>query len=292
MWTLFLGRVLQAIAGSGAWVIGLPLLTDNVPEEHLGEALGIAMSFVSAGVLSGPLVAGIMLELTDYWSTWSIPFMILALDVIARLVMIEPRGRERSSSSEHSPIQAKPGSDPERAVGAVETTSLLPQSDTSKHQTSGHGFYRIMLCDMRVIAGLASMLLNSMLMTSMNNTLPVHLREIFGWGSMPTGLIFLCLQLPSILCGGLFGCIRDRCGLKIPSTVGWLLCAIFILFLGIPGHEKFPWAGKDTSGQSIFIGCIVAFGISSLLVRGTGPVQLTCNTRRSHDMLCSIRLWY
>jgi hypothetical protein len=233
------------------------------------------MSFVSAGILSGPLVAGTMLELTGYWTAWSIPFTILVLDFIARLIMIEPRSYGHSS---RSPVQSNHGSSADEAVQAEETTTLLPKSDTSKDETAGHGFYRIMFSDMRVITGLASMLLNSMLMTSMNNTLPVHLREIFGWGSMPTGLIFLCLQLPSILCGGLFGWIRDRCGLKTPTTAGWLLSAPLIFCLGIPGHDKFPWAGKDAAGEPMFIGCILAFGITSLLVRGAGPVQLTCKT--------------
>ena len=276
MWALFLGRVLQAVAGSGAWVIGLALLTDNVAGEHLGRVLGFAMSFVSAGILSGPLVAGMMLELTGYWAAWSIPFTLLVLDVIARLIMIEPRGYERPSSSDQSPVQSNPGNSAEEAVRAEETTTLLPKSDIFEDATTGHGFYGIMLGDMRVIAGLASMLLNSMLMTSMNATLPVHLREIFGWGSMPTGLIFLCLQLPSILCGGLFGWFRDCCGLKIPTTAGWLLCAPLIFCLGIPGHDTFPWAGKDAAGEPMFIGCTIAFGITSLLVRGAGPVQLTC----------------
>lgn len=276
MWALFLGRILQAVAGSGAWVIGLALLTHNVAGEHLGKVLGLAMSFVSAGILSGPVVAGIMLELTGYWIAWSIPFAILILDVIARLIMIEPRAYERPSSSDRSSVKSNPGSSIEGSSGAEETTALLPKPDPSNDETTGRGFYRIMLCDMRVIAGLTCMLLNSMLMTSMNNTLPVHLREIFGWGSMPTGLIFMCIQLPPILCGGLFGWIRDRCGLKIPTTLGWVLCAPLIFCLGIPGHDKFPWAGKDTAGEKMFIGCMIAFGISSLLVRGAGPVQLTC----------------
>ncbi|KAJ5520330.1 hypothetical protein N7463_000783 [Penicillium fimorum] len=275
LWALFLGRVLQAVAGSGTWIIGLALLTDNVAGEHLGRVLGTATSVASAGVLSGPLIAGVMLQLTGYWAAWSFPLVILALDVIARLIMIEPRGYECPSSSDQSPVQANSGSSPEEAVRAEETTTLLPKSGTSKDGIAGYRFYRIMLWDMRAVTGLTSLLLSSMLITSMNNVLPEHLRKIFGWDSSQTGSAFLCLQLPSILCGGLVGRIRDSCGLKIPTTVGWILSAPLIFCLGIPGHDTFPWAGKEFAGEAKFIGCLFAFGLSSTLARGAGTVQLT-----------------
>lgn len=290
MWALFLGRVLQSVAGSGAWVIGLALLTDSVPGEQLGKVLGFAMSFVSAGILSGPLIAGTVYELAGYWTAWSIPCTIMVLDIIARLIMIEPRDYRRLSPSPLKPNHSSSAEENGQAGEAVqpeETTPLLPKADTSKDETSGHGFYSIMFSDMRVVTGLTSMLLTSILMSSLNNTLPVHLRDIFGWGTMPTGLMFLCLQLPSILCGGLFGAIRDRYGLRIPTTTGWLLCTPVIFCLGIPGLDTFPWAGKDAAGEHMFVGCILAFGMTSLLVRGAGPVQLTCNASfHSLDITC------
>lgn len=95
----FVGRIVQAIAGSGAWVTGLALLTDNVPEEHLGKVFGTAMSFISGGTLAGPVVGGTLLQLSGYWAAWSFPLALLVVDVIARLIMVEPLGSTPPSRS-------------------------------------------------------------------------------------------------------------------------------------------------------------------------------------------------
>lgn len=265
---------MQAIAGSGAWIIGLVLLTDNVPEEHLGKVFGTAMSFVSGGTLIGPAVGGTLLQLSGYWAAWSFPLVLLVVDVIARLIMVEPLDSIPSSRS-LSPDDSKPLT---YHHCVQETSPLLPDPEPLTEDPPVGGFYRIMLTDKRVITGLSCMLLNSALMTSMNSTLPVHLHTIFNWGSMPTGMALLCWQIPSLILGPVVGWVRDRYGLKRPTTTGLLVCAPFLIFLGVPGHDYFLWAGGDAAGKPLFIGCITCLGIASMFVRGTGPVQMTCKT--------------
>lgn len=270
VWTLFLGRVLQAIAGSGAWVIGFALLTESVPAEDLGMTIGIAMTFVTAGILSGPAVAGLALELLGYWPTWSIPLGILALDLVSRLTVLEPRRQSHTSDSNSDDA---PG----------ETTGLLSDGDETGKERSGRGFYRIMLQDQRVLAGLLNGLTYSMVLSALDNTLPTHLKSIFDWGSFPTGLMFFGLQVSSIPLSGPFGYLRDRCGLKIPTTIGWILSALMLCSLGIPGYSGFPWAGKDTAGKPIFIGSILGLGMSTVLVRGVGFIVLSS---KSFSLVC------
>src|SRR5699024_5473873 len=110
--------------------------------------------------------------------------------------------------------------------------------------------------------------------TGFNNTLPVHLRDSFGWGSLPTGMMFLCLQTPAILLAGLAGWLRDRIGLRNPATLGWVICTPLILLLGIPGDGKFPWASGEEAGKPLFVCCLIGFGVFSMLARGSGPVQM------------------
>ena len=62
VWALYLGRVLQGIAGTGAWIVGFAMLTDAAGSKHMGKALGFAGSFITAGIVTGPAVAGAMLD--------------------------------------------------------------------------------------------------------------------------------------------------------------------------------------------------------------------------------------
>lgn len=281
---LFVGRIIQAVAGSGTWTVSLALLTDNVPKEHFGKTLGTAMSFISVGTLAGPAVGGTLLQLSGYWAAWSFPIVLLVADVIARLIIVEPlesrpsslpQSSDSSSSSAHNNC-------------AEETSPLLSNPELSTEGAPTEGFYRIMLTDKRVITGLSCVILNSALMASLNSALPVHLHRTFNWGSMPTGMTLLCWQIPSLVLGPVVGWVRDRCGLKRPTTIGWLASAPSIVLLSIPGHGCFPWASGNAAGESLFIGCLICLGIASMLVRGAGPVQMTCKALSSpHSVYCN-----
>lgn len=124
---LFVGRVLQAIAGSAAWVIGFAVLSDTVDIRNLGRTMGVAMSFVTASIVGGPMVGGTMFQLFGYWPAWTVPLTVLVLDLIARLIMIEPRGLHPSPSVKSNYV-------PE------ETTGLLSGDSSSSTQNANKNF--------------------------------------------------------------------------------------------------------------------------------------------------------
>ncbi|KAJ5893815.1 MFS general substrate transporter [Penicillium taxi] len=267
-WVLYLGRALQAIAGAGSSATGLAILTERFAQHE--TIMGFASTALSAGTRSGPFISGTIMQLAGYWAMWSIPLTILVLDIVARLIVIEPHEEEEEphTSSESATPVLRPRNDVD------ESTLLLPNPRLSRRHDSLSGFYRLMLSDERVRTGLASMVMDSTLIAGMINTLPAHLREIFGWGSLPTGLMFLCLQAPSVVLGVPFEWLRDRYGPKIPTTIGFIAGGPLLLFLGIPGNDHFPWAGKNAAGKPIFVACMIGFGISSIFTRGAGPAQL------------------
>lgn len=72
------------------------------------------------------------------------------------------------------------------------------------------------------------------------------------------------------------GWLRDRIGLRWPTTIGWVLTAPLLWFSGVPGDSDFLGIGADRRGQGVFVATIIAIGICSSLVRGAGTFQLTC----------------
>ncbi|PYH46257.1 putative MFS transporter [Aspergillus saccharolyticus JOP 1030-1] len=262
---LFVGRVMQAIAGCAAWVVGHAMLTDHIDADNLGKALGLAMTVVTAGIISGPTVAGAMLELFGYWSAWSVPLIVLAVDIVARLIMLEPGDRSVPKNDETTGL-----------LQSTDSPDATPEAATNGDSgTSRRHFYQIMLSDPRVVAGLANTLLMSSIFSGFEATLPLHLRAVFHWGSLATGLMFFCLQIPSFFLSAATGWMRDRQGLRTPTALGWFVLAPLLWLLGVPGDDHFPWAGADTHGPALFTTTMFGFGLVSMLVRGAGSLQVT-----------------
>ncbi|CEJ62612.1 hypothetical protein PMG11_11109 [Penicillium brasilianum] len=292
LWALFLGRILQGVAGSAAWIVGLATLADHVASDNMGSTIGLAMSIVGAGTLGGPMAGGALLELVGYWPMWTVPLAVLLLDVAARLIIIEkqqeillPSHRPSESSMKISSTLSELA-DPLSRQGTETSPILATFSDTYQSIINepahckpveikeGQGFYTIILRNGSVLAGLFQTLVYYCIVASFNATLPLHLREIFGWGSLPVGMLFLALQGPFILLGSTFGKLYDRLGPKYPTTVGWLLMIPLLGFLSVPGEVQFPWASAEIHGPAIVVASVLCIGIALTSVRGAGTLQL------------------
>ncbi|KAL4974613.1 major facilitator superfamily domain-containing protein [Aspergillus desertorum] len=187
------GQILQSLASASVWIVAFATLVDNIDEQTKGKVTSTAMSFVSMGVFAGPMVSGSLLQLLGYWPAWCAALLLLAVDFLARLLMIEtPSGRgpkSRSGGEERSPLlsEADQNAQNARADGnETETTTDNTQS------TAPRGFYRIMLTNPQILASL-----------------------------LPVGLTFFGLQVPSIALGPGIGWLRDRIGLRYPTTIAW-----------------------------------------------------------------------
>lgn len=272
MWVLFVGRIIQAASGSAGWIVAFATLTDNVRSDHIGKVLGTAMSFVTAGIVTGPMISGALFQLLGYWAAWSAPLMLLALDFAARLIMLEKHDTQ-TAPSEHASI------DEQEALLHPKTRQR--KSDPEQQQCpepSSLGFYRTVLCNIRILAGLLNTLMFSMILSGFDATLPLHLQRIFHWGTLPIGMIFVGLQVPGMVLGPVVGWLRDRVGLRYPTTIGWMIIAPLLWLLGIPG-TGIDWADHGGNGKVIFIAGIVGIGSVAPLVRGAGTFQLIGNDK-------------
>lgn len=262
--------------------------------ENLGKVYALSMSFVSAGVVAGPVVAGAVLELAGYWTAWSIPLGLLLLDIIMRSVMIETPKAPSTTTKSSSPTPT-PSREPSEASALLQHTCNQPNNmnmnmntidpDYEPWQDIGPepdpdpspepGFYETMLTDSRILVGLANTVLTSALLASFDTTLTLHLRDTFGWGSLAAGIMFLSLQLPFIILAPLTGWVRDRAGLRYPTAVGWALLAPVMWLIGVPGSGMVFAPESVVNTESMFIFAVVVFGIVVPFVRGAGSLQVS-----------------
>lgn len=241
--------------------------------------MGIVLSFSASGMITGPTISGILLKFMGYWLTWIVPVVVLLVDVFARVLMIEPYAdMDAAAHIDPNSVQETLNED-EEVTSLLESRAtsyqtIMPQvTPESNSEKQNSNFYRTMLVDGGVLTGLASCVLYSTILTSFENTLPLHTQRAFGWDSFPTSIMFFCLQIPSILLGPLCGWVRDRFGIRHPSVAGWAAMIPFLCLLGTPGNDWFPWA--KASGPAITIMSMVTIGTLNNLVQGSGPMELS-----------------
>ncbi|PIA93361.1 putative MFS-type transporter [Cercospora beticola] len=272
IWLVYAGRILQGIAGTGAWIIAFAMLAESAGTKHTGKILGLANSFVTGGIITGPAVSGVLLEWLGYWAAWSVPLGLLFIDLVARLAMVDVRPEEKAKpdvSGTATPTQ-------ESAQG--EDSPLLQATSTADEQVAekpARNFYSVILRYSGAWAAMCNVVAFGVIMSAFDATLPLHLRDIFGWGPASTGSLFLGLQIPAMLTAPLIGWLRDRIGLRWPTSIGWVITAPLLWFTGVPDKSNFLGVGDGATGERAFVATIVGIGLTMSLMRGAGAFQLT-----------------
>ncbi|CAG8359043.1 unnamed protein product [Penicillium salamii] len=259
---LLLGRVLQSVAGSAVWIIGFATVADTVTPNNMGSAMGLVMSFANSGTISGPAIAGLLYEAVNYWVLWSVPLLVLVVDLVARLLMIE-------SPSKIPSVSSKSNSHPSEA------TSLLPLLGDQGASSGIRSFWCSLLCNRRILVCLLITFSSVTVSTSLYATLPLYIQHRFEWGPSFAGLLFAGLAVPGILLGPFAGWVRDRVGARYPATIGAVLQALFLGLSGVAGSDLFSWSGAQTGGKEMYSASLVVIGILRPFVSGIAPAELT-----------------
>ncbi|GLA59237.1 hypothetical protein AtubIFM55763_000668 [Aspergillus tubingensis] len=188
-WVLYLGRILQAVAASAAWLACTTMLTEVAGSARAGAMLGLSMSFSTLGTVSGPMFGGVLLGWFGYWPAWSLPMVLLILDMIARFIMIQPDYHLLDSQSPISLAnRSKICQDvPESSPFLPQSPSFDPDTTTKAESDSTataeyRNYYTVMLQDAGMWAAVLNTMSQAALRTAFNATLPVYLRDTFNWG--------------------------------------------------------------------------------------------------------------
>jgi MFS family permease len=214
----------RRIAGSAVWIVSFATVADTISPNHMGFATSSMMCCANPGTISGPALAGFLLEATGYWITWSIPPVVLIIDCISRVCMIAgPSG---------------PPSEPHDNL--AETAGLLSSREEQQIPRNTR-FWWIMLRDGRVLTCLLIVISGTTVNTSFHATLPLHVEEKFRWAPNTTGLLFAGLVVLGVLIDPVAGWVRDRIGTQRLAVVCSIFQAIMLSLMGTAGSDG-PWA--------------------------------------------------
>lgn len=254
------GRVLQGMSAAVIWVVGLALLVDTVGGDEIGQAMGYVGLAMSLGLLTSPLLGGVVFERAGYYSVWAMAFALLGLDIILRLIMVErkiavrwdPRfepKRAEGMTSDQKIATRQLDEGPDDEIELEDDRSQEPASDSTDSHSLEDGpdtrdkwYHRLpplikLLASRRLLSALWAVLIQSALLTSFDSVLPLFTKNTFGWNATGAGLIFLPIVVPTFA-GPYIGHLSDKHGPRWFATAGFAGCAPFLIILRLVDHDS------------------------------------------------------
>lgn len=142
-------------------------------------------------------------------------------------------------------------------------------------EKTGLAFYACIFRQPQFVFGTTAYFLFACIASSFDTTLPLHVRDVFHWGSLASGLLFIGLSAPSIVLSPAVGWWKDRIGTKIPVAIGFAGLVPFLWLAGVPGDDRFPWANQGARGRAIYAVSMTGIGFMLAFLNGTGTIEAT-----------------
>lgn len=248
-------RFVQAIGVSLAIANGNAIVADAFPPEQRGQALGTTGSVVGAGLMSGPIFGGFILELLNWQAIFYLRVPIGLAAMTMAFIFIRPSEPLPAGTSRKLDI---PGA---IALFATLSTALLA---VNRGQTWGWtspiivglllfagcslaAFLRIearavspvvslALFKIRSYAvGVSSLALNFSGQAAVTFLMPFYLQEVKGFNTAQTGLVTATVPSMMLLLSSFSGRISDRYGFKHQTTLGIALVSLGLFSLATLG---------------------------------------------------------
>lgn len=270
LWILIAARLLQGISTPIINTTGLAIVADQVNPHEIGSSyaghllflsrvqwltnlrIGFVLSGMNLGLLASPFISGLVYERFGYFSVFAVVLSIIAVDLILRLLMIE---QEEAAKWVPQESHGKPVEDSHKKflsadgvcqvnvaeqngqwLDAHEETPLLNSGTTKKQVSLIHRKFPLAIrifSSKRLRAAFYGGFVHTLTITTLDTTLPLFVKNTFGWTSEAVGTLFFSVTVPSLL-GPVIGWLSDRYGARkvtlfgFPLTVPSLSCMAFI----------------------------------------------------------------
>ncbi|KAJ2506689.1 hypothetical protein GGF44_000013 [Coemansia sp. RSA 1694] len=247
-WELVVARLAQGISSGITWAVGLAMIADVYSGEGIGQAMGVAFSGFTVGYLGGPVLGGVVYGAGGTHAIAIFVGAIAAVDLIFRLLLIEPKDMQSSQASTGTPadslaaVEASPvislpaiadsggSGDIKPAIEAHDTTCSTEAepagvADSAKHESpvieetaepeleaapiARRTTMWDLLKEWPILACCVATITVTGASGSFEPTLPIHMDEAYGSSPAIIGVVFIALVIPSMISGILAGRFTD-----------------------------------------------------------------------------------
>lgn len=281
---LMVARMIQGFSGALVWVTGMALLVDTVGREGIGQAASLADMGVTTGTVLAPTLGGLLYENAGYYSVFAISFAIITVDMFLRLALIEKKAANvwllaESSRRDYGTITGNGPDDGHGRDGSSSSVQksgqsndedqdplIQPDSDTEAKLMPKTPTTLKLLKSSRIKAALYGLLVQSVVLCSLETVLPIFLNETFGWRAQGGGLTMLAIAIPSVF-APVVGYLSDR------YSPRWIAAALYMI--AVPALVVLRFVQKPSMGDiSLLLVSLVVLGTFSTFFKCLSPYIL------------------
>lgn len=209
--SLVVARVVQGVGAASAMANNMGIVTEVFPTSERGRALGIVSTFVSLGLMCGPVLGGVLIAVFPWESIFlvNVPVGIAAL--VAGMRTLPSDAALRRLAAERA-----------RVAGASGTPS--GQSSVAPWRLFANPAFTL---------NLATMFLCFLAVGATELLLPFFLQDACGFSPDAAGVMLTSIPLAMAVVGPVAGAVSDRVGSTGPCLVGLVVYAAGIVLVGM-----------------------------------------------------------
>ncbi|MGE3076481.1 MAG: MFS transporter [Dehalococcoidia bacterium] len=283
-------RFFQSIGIALAIANGNAIVTDAFPASERGQALGTTGAVVGAGLMTGPIAGGLILQLLSWhWIFWArVPIGLISMTMA--MVFIRPSEASEGQASRKLDI---PGA--VTLFATLSTALLAVNRGTSWGWTSPQvlgllafsgcsltAFLRVesraaspvvslALFKVRAYAvGVGSLSLNFLGQSSVTFLMPFYLEQVRDFSTGQTGLVIATVPLMMLILSPISGRVSDRYGFQHQTTVGIAIVSVGLLSLATI-HAETPIALVMARLAIVGVGTSIFMSPNSAAIMGSVP---------------------
>ena len=241
-------RVIQAIGGAMMISLGAGIITEAFPLEERGKALGIIGSIVSIGIITGPSLGGIIIDIISWnWIFFvNLPIGILGIVMVYRFIP-----SSKMKKDQHFDFYGA-------ATLFISLISFLLALTLGQRIGFSHAliillfaiwalfFILFLLIEFRIDQPMVDMHLFQNHLFSLNLftgfilfvclggtiiLMPFYLQNVLGYPPRQVGLLLAVIPLAGGITSPLAGTLSDRYGTRPISTIGLMVVLIGVINL-------------------------------------------------------------
>lgn len=204
---LVAARVVQGVGASSALSNNMGIVTETFPAQERGRALGIVSTFVSLGLMCGPVLGGMLVAAFP----WESIFLVNV-----------PVGIAAFATGQWT----LPADTPVRRTADGHNAATVPEAaaPASPWRLFANGAFTL---------NLVTMFLCFFAVGSTELLLPFFLQDACGFSPDVAGVMLTSIPLAMAVVGPIAGAVSDRVGSAIPCLVGLVIYAIGIAVVGM-----------------------------------------------------------
>jgi EmrB/QacA subfamily drug resistance transporter len=252
---LILSRVVQAIGAAMTVALGTAIVTAAFPPQERGKALGISGATVSAGLLSGPVLGGVLVDLFDWQAIFYVTIPVALVGMVMAIVCLKEQkvteGKFRFDWGGAATLSSglaclllffnlggKKGFSEPVAVAFGMVALVLIIVFVIIERKVIYPVLDLKLFRNRLFAaGNISLLIMFIALSANMLLMPFYLIEGLEYPASQAGLLFASVSITALVIGPISGWLSDKIGYRLLCTVGIALMSGGLFWLSRLGTD-------------------------------------------------------